>query len=324
MESLALAETPEAASEQVTIAQAPDLTSLSRKLDALVDDVSFTLANLRKNLDKAGRTLDQAHDTIAKFDERVLDGGQLEKTLANTEAATASLKRSAEVVEGRIDGVMGKLDETATDFRKLAASGVRVLAGIEEKIPGILDDVKGVMTRLDGLVAKVDPQIEGLLVDVRKVGKNLVALSDDLAATGPKVRAIVESAGKDIDVLLESMLETGENLADASEDIRAHPWKIMKEPKQDEVAYENLRNSMQNYVRAMQRVDRTAATLRQLLPAAESDADARELLRRALKQLDASVERYRYFEQRLMELLRQNRVPGAAVPVRPPPPVKGR
>lgn len=327
-ENLDLPASRDAGLPVIPVVQAPDVTDLMRnldeELDALGAELSLTMGNLRGNLDKAGRTLDKAHDTVAKFEERVLDSGRIDRTLENVEAASASLRAALGGVEGRLGPILDTVDETVADFRKVAAAGAELAAGIRPKVDAILADLESVSARIDKIVERADPEIEGLLADARKVGANLVGLSEDLAAAGPRVRTTLESAAKDVDVLLESLLETGQNLADASEDIRAHPWKLLNEPSADEIAFENLRNTMLNYVRAMTRVDRVTATVGELLGRAEGDPEARAKLARALEQLDASLERYRYFETRLMELLQQNQVPAAAVRREPPPTVRPR
>ncbi len=330
LENLHLADSADGDVPVLEVAQAPDVTDimhgLQGQLDSVGSELTLTLGDVRETLGKAGRTLDKAHETIATFEERVIDGGQIERTLGHVEAAAASLETSMKTIEARIGPIAETLQGAVDDFRKLAASGARLAGDAETKFGGILGDVKAVSAQLKTMVAKIDPEIGAVLADAKKVSGNLAALSEELAAAGPRVRATLESAGQDVDTLMESLIETGQNLANASEDIEAHPWKIFKEPGPEEVAFDNLRIAVSNYVRAMQRVDQASSTIRELLPKAGDDPAMQALLRRASNQLDKSLERYRYFENRLMELLRENRAPAAAGGTTPeaPRPVKPR
>ena len=142
------------------------------------------------------------------------------------------------------------------------------------------------------------------------------SLAQETRALLASARALVEELGVDLDTIASTLVDTGRNLLDASEDIRAHPWKALNEPSTDEIAYENLRNTMQNYVRAMQNMNATARTLQAILERGDAqNPTVRALLGRTLLDFKKSEERYRAAEKRLVDLLQQ----GSGKPSRPNP-----
>src|SRR5205085_8798849 len=115
--------------------------------------------------------------------------------------------------------------------------------------------------------------------------------------------------------VLVKLSEVAHNLSDASEDLRAHPWKLLTKPDATEIAYENLRNAMSNYVRASQAVEGAARELRdaesrQSIP----DDDKKRLIEDALTRLKADLARYDDAARRFTELLRQGG--GAPAPIK--------
>jgi ABC-type transporter Mla subunit MlaD len=177
---------------------------------------------------------------------------------------------------------------------KAAADGVALL------LEGPEAPVAQTMAKIDKAAAK----LEGVLDGFTETGREA---ADLIASSRPRVVAI-----------LDRLKTTGTNLKAASEDLRAHPWKLLNEPSEDEIAYENLRNTMQNYVRAMQHMNATARTLQAILQRGDKESPTvRALIERTLLDFDRSVERYRASESKLVELLQ-------AGEGRPPQPAPSR
>ena len=106
--------------------------------------------------------------------------------------------------------------------------------------------------------------------------------------------------------LLKNLNDTAHNLLDASEDLRTHPWKLLNKPETDEIAFANLRNASQSYVRAMREVNEASARLFQLMQRKDlDDPRIQDLVRRALEAFDVSLGGYRRAEERWQKLFRE-------------------
>ncbi len=308
--------------QPIRVDQAPDMTSIATRFEEVGTQAKSLVTKVESVADNANVFIDTARETMEAIKQRI-EKGDIDQTLSNIAEASENIKSITAQVDTSIGPITEDLKAAASDVRSLAASGAKLGEELPPKIDAVLGDVKGITGKLDGIVTRASPKIDGFLDDVGTVGDNIVKLSEELAEAGPEVREVLRSAGRDVDELLEVFKDTAYNLADASEDIRAHPWKLLNEPEADEIAYENLRTTMQNYVRAMQRVDRATETVRQALALDPKSPGTSGLLRRALATLDGSLDQYKSVEGALLELLRDSRpTPAAAARVAPPPRVR--
>ena len=315
---------PDTRQDPIRIDQAPDMTSIASRFEEVGAQAKSLVTKVETVADNANVFLDTARETMQALKNRI-EKGDVDQTLSNIAAASESVKSITAQVDASIGPITEDLKVAAADVKRLAAAGAKIGEALPEKVDAILADVRGITGKVDAILTRASPKVDGFLDDVGTVGKNIVSLSEDLKRAGPEVREVLRSAGRDVDELMEILKDTGYNLADASEDIRAHPWKLLNEPEADEIAYENLRNTMQNYVRAMQRVDRAAETVRQAMSLDPQSPAAGGLLRRALSGLDGSLDKYKSVESDLLELLRDSRpTPAAAAREAPPPRVRPR
>lgn len=297
----------------IPLHQAADLLSIGDAVDRVMDEA----ATLVKTADTA---LAEVSGLIKDLREK-LDQGHLERILEDLQETSAALRGAAETAEGRVEGIADDVKGAVADVKRLAASGASLLERLETEVPDLVGDVRGLVARVDGLVERAEPKVDAFLDDAAKTGQNLVKLSDEFASVGPEAQALLRGIGTDVEDLIEVLTDTGRNLLDASEDLRSHPWKLLNEPSPDQIAYDNLRLTTQSYVRAMQRMQQTARTLKDVLARGDtSDPVVQALVRKTLAEFESSVDRYRSLERRLVELLQQNAPP--AVRQAPPAPVQ--
>lgn len=283
----------------ILVSQRPDIGTIAQKVSTLMEQAGTTVTS-------ANETLQDIRRLVGTLQAKV-EAVEVTEIVGNVRDATASLKRTAAGLEKDLAVVGADLRAGLEDFKRLAASIARLSATLEKEVPAAVADVREVVGKVGGVVDRAAPKVDAFLDDVNRVGKNLVAVSEDLTGLGSDARGVVKEAGSDLDVLAEVLIDTGRNLLDASEDLRAHPWKLLNEPSVDEIEYENLRTTMQNYVRAMQKMETTARTLKAVLERGDAeDPTIRALIERILSEFEASVDRYRAAEKRLMELLQQH------------------
>lgn len=300
----------DAAGTPIVVQQVGSIADAADSIDALASDLSSVTGDVRDAVKSAQAFLEEARGLVASIEKKV-DAFAIEAISSEVEAAARALRTTIDTIAARVGTITGNLDEATADLRKIGAAGARLADRLEADIAEIAGTLKQVSTKLDGILDRAAPRIDSLLESVDAAAKNIGALTDELSGIGPEVRAVIASAGTDVDEILETVKDVGLNLLDASEDIRAHPWKLLNEPSTDQIAYENLRNAMLNYVRAMRQMDSTAKTLRQLLQTGVASPEDRARFQRTLAEFESSGDRYRRMEQRLLELLEQNAAPGA-------------
>lgn len=300
----------------IRVRQVPTLDSLGDRLGEVMDQTTGVVAMANGTLEEIRGLVTDLRTTIRE--------GRLDALVADVREAAASFRRTVQQVEGDIGEITGNVTRATADLREVAAAATRITSALEKDIPAALADVRKAAAKMSDLMDRAAPKIEDFLDDMGRTGRNLVSLSGEFAGIGSEAKQVVVDLGRDLNELAELLTDTGRNLLDASEDLRAHPWKLLKEPSTDEIAYENLRATMVNYVRAMQRMNTTAQTLRTILERGDmEDSSVRGLLQRTLAAFERSVDRYRSSETRMMQLLEAGAPsdrPGASSPPPPPPP----
>jgi ABC-type transporter Mla subunit MlaD len=282
----------------IPVTEKPGLSSLAAQVEALTVKAGDAVVT-------ADEALGEIRDLVAQVRAQVA-AGKVEEIFNNIRETTAGLKRTIAALEQDLAAITGDVKVGTEDFRQITASVSRLAGRLEQEIPAAVADVRGLVAKVGGVVDRAAPKVDEFLDDVNRTGKNLVALSSEFGGIGDDARAVVKDLGGDLDTLADTLIDTGRNLLDASEDLRAHPWKLLNEPSEDEIAYENLRNTMQNYVRAMQHMNATARTLQAILQRGDAqDPTVRALLERTLLDFNKSEERYRSAEKQLVELLQQ-------------------
>jgi ABC-type transporter Mla subunit MlaD len=311
--------TPEASSRQpIEVRQAPNFNTFAGRIATFVDKAGDAVTEIGDIADSVRGFLAEAQELV-KVARGKVDALDVAAVNADVKETATALRRTVTKLETRIDEIAENVAAASADLKRMGEAGSRVAAGLERDLSVVLDNLKQVTTRLDGILERASPKVDVFLDDMDRVGKNLVSLSSEIQGIGPEARALIRSVGSDADQLLQALLDTGHNLLDASEDIRAHPWKVLNEPSSDQIAFENLRNTMLNYVRAMQRMNEAAVTLRDLLSrGSAADPDVRARVQRTLAEFESSRDRYRQMERRLMDLLQAGTPPSASAA---PPPV---
>ena len=142
-----------------------------------------------------------------------------------------------------------------------------------------------------------------ILGDIKTAARNAADVTGEFAGIGPEVKQLIERLGVDVDVLLRNLIDTSRNLQDTSEDVRAHPWKLLNKPDDQEIAFENLRAAALSYMRAMRDLNDSSRRLVALMGRDDlEDPAVKELLDAALAEFKAAQDRYRHDEARWQQL----------------------
>lgn len=277
--------------------QGASLDDITGKVDALLEQVTATTKDIGTVVTEAKAFLVDLRKKLDALDTQSLSDEAL--------AVVRSLKTSLETVEGRIDAIAGNVLDATADFKVVAATGKEAIAQARTDLAAALDDIRSAAAKVDEIVHAAAPKVDAALDEVAALARQLSATARDLEGVGPEVRRVVGEVGADLDRILAALLDASRNILDATEDLRAHPWKLANKPDADEIAFENVRLSMITYVRALHEMQEASGLLRDLLgrPGAQ-EPQLRAALEAALRQFQASQERYQAAEQRFLQLLK--------------------
>ncbi|MHC5010757.1 MAG: MlaD family protein [Planctomycetota bacterium] len=299
----------------IHVRQAVGFASLAAKIGDFLDKADSVLDDLGGVATGAQDLLAEAKGLVVDVRSKV-NQVDVEGMTGDVREAAAVLRRTLENAEKRIEAIAANIEAASSDIRNIGETGSRVATGVERDLAEILGTLKEVAGKLDGILERAAPKVDLFLDEMNRTAGNLVSLSEELEGIGPEARAFIAAVGRDVDELMATLLDTGHNLSDASEDLRAHPWKLLNEPSTDQIAYENVRNAFQNYVRVMREMNSAASRMREILQSpAPLDADDQAVLRQTVAEFESARDRYRAVEQRLMEILEATAPPSA--PARP-------
>jgi hypothetical protein len=101
--------------------------------------------------------------------------------------------------------------------------------------------------------------------------------------------------------MLTGLRDTSSNLENASAEIRRSPWRLLYQPKADELSNLNIYDSAREFSEAATRLNDAATAVRD---AAKDPAISPERMKELLDALDTSFEKYRTVETKLWETVK--------------------
>ena len=285
-------------------AQGGSLDEIVAKVDRLLEQVTLATKDVGTVVTEAKGFVQDLRAKIAELDVRSMND--------NVVAATASLRKTLEAAEGQVDAIAKNVLKATDDLRGVAAGGAEVVAQTKKDLAELMTSLKSAATRLDQVVQENAPKVDRFIADVEPLGRELRALAQDLRGVGPEARRVIVSLGGDLDRIGENLEDASRNLLDATEDVRANPWKLTTKPDGSVIAFENLKAASLTYVRAMTRMERTAADLKALLARPDATTpEARALIQNALAAFAKAREDHDAAARRFADLLQQAS-PGAS------------
>lgn len=102
--------------------------------------------------------------------------------------------------------------------------------------------------------------------------------------------------------MIESLKATSDNLKYASVEIRHSPWRLLYQPKPDEVANLNIYDSVRQFAEGADSLDDAAAALRDALK--DPNADPAQV-KRLMQHLDDSFAKFQGVQQKLWKDVRE-------------------
>ncbi len=278
--------------------EAPGLGSLSQNVASLLEKIEGLVEGGGEVMVEARGLLRDARDKLAAFDTQEMNVGAI--------AAIQGVRETLDEVRARLSAIGENLEAASLDVRNLAGRGRVGIENMAADLEAAAANARVITERVDRIVADAEGKLERFFTSIEGAGRDLATLAEDLGKLPPRADRILISAGLDIETLLQTLKDTAHNLQDASEDIRAHPWKLLNEPKAGEIAFENLRLASLTYMRAMRELNQASGQLVRLLGREDLDEETlAPLVKEAVAAFRASQDRYRSAEERFFQLLQK-------------------
>ena len=120
------------------------LSDLSNKVDQLADQISGVIS-------QSGEVMAEAKSLIVLLKEKI-DVVNTEEMDRDVRAALASVRRTLEEIEGRIDNIGGNFEAASEDVKKLAAQAVATMERLDGDIAEAMVSFKSALANIDELI----------------------------------------------------------------------------------------------------------------------------------------------------------------------------
>ncbi|HEY1923172.1 MAG TPA: MlaD family protein [Tepidisphaeraceae bacterium] len=271
----------------------PDsLTGLARQLSGIGGDLHKTLANFRVASDKLNVDLDKFAQTSDSF---TATGFAATNTVQELHVRIPELLTRVDNLADSgirlLDTWRNFLGPSSGDFHQTVANLNHVTGDIRQRLPDVLDRLHGILTKVDIAVGRAT----SALTEIQGASGNLNV------ATGTLRSILVDNKSK-LNSLIESLKATSDNLKYASVEIRHSPWRLLYQPKPDEVANLNIYDSVRQFAEGADSLDDAASALRDQLK--DPNADPVQV-KRLMQHLDDSFANFQNVQQKLWKEVRE-------------------
>jgi len=276
---------PQVAADAYIMGQPDQLTGLMHQLAALKPDIKQTVKNiesasvkLNTDLDAFGGTAISATSTVQDLRARIPE----------------LLDRYEDVVNSAVqmlDSIRDFFGPSSHDFRQAVANLNSALQSLHASLPGILDRVHSL---LDNVNVAVD-RANGALREIQGAASNLDS------ATG-SIRSVLADNKTRLNNIVASLNVTSENLKAASFEIRHSPWRLLYQPKADEVANLNIYDSVRQFAEGADSLSDAAGQLRDALKDPKADPQQVKLL---MQHLNDTFDGFQRVEDKLWKEIKE-------------------
>jgi ABC-type transporter Mla subunit MlaD len=250
----------------------------------LFGNLKIASAKLNTDLDKLGDTADAFTMTGFSATETVQD---LHVRLPDIVARYDEVMEAAVKVLGTVHNLLGP---STTNFQATIANLRHISADLHERLPDILDRMHGILGKTDVAVTRA----ADALGDIKATAINL-------RETSASARAVISGNRAKLDGMISSLKATADNLKYASIEIRHSPWRLLYQPKNDEMSNLNLYDSVRQFAEGADSLDDAAGALRDAM---RDNADPQQV-KKLMDHLNDSFTQFQQVEQKMWNQIKQ-------------------
>jgi phospholipid/cholesterol/gamma-HCH transport system substrate-binding protein len=264
----------------------PDsLSALFRKLGAMGPDIQEIVTNVKSasaklntDMDKLGQTADAFTETSYTATATVRElHVRLPEIIGRYDQTTASAIRMLDTIHDLLGPSAGDIHTTIRNVRAITSN-------LHDRMPELLDDFRSILEKTDVAVTRAATAMQ------------------DIQNTTGSLRSIVVDNRSKFDGIISSLKATSDNLKFASVEIRHSPWRLLYQPKPDEVANLNIYDSVRQFAEGADQMDDAAEALRDA--AKDPNADPAQV-KKLMADLDESFARFQAVEDKLWSDIKQ-------------------
>lgn len=209
---------------------------------ALLDSATSTAESLRETSDRARAMIEHVDGKIDPIIERY----------------NAVADRSAEAATHLRD----LLGDTKTDFRTTIANLSGATGTLHDRLPRLFD-------RIDDLSASVKSALGSAETALKEIQDTATTAKDATSAA----RSILAGNRGRIDAMILSLRNTSSNLENASAEIRRSPWRLLYQPKSEELSNLDLFDAARQFAVGATQLNDAATALRDAMSDPRADAN---------------------------------------------------
>lgn len=260
--------------------QPDQLTGLMHQLAAMKPDIQKTLTNIETASVKLNTDLDKIGGTADSF---TATGMSANGTVQNLRVRVPEIIDRYETVVDSADRMLQAIDDffgpPSHDFRDTVANLKHTTANLRDQLPGVIDRIHILLGNADEAVDRINDalqQIQGAASNVRSASASL--------------RSLLTDNQSKLNGMVASLKSTADNLNDATTEIRHSPWRLLYQPKPNEVANLNIYDSVRQFAEGANSLDEAAGALRDALKDPNADPKQVKLLMQHLNDSFASFQ----------------------------------
>jgi phospholipid/cholesterol/gamma-HCH transport system substrate-binding protein len=254
-------------------------------LAGLISNLKIASVKLNTDLDKLGTTADSfsatgfaATSTVGELHVR------LPEIIDEYKSVTQAAVKMLEVIRGFVGPSSG-------DFHQTVANLKQVTGDVRDRLPDVLDRTRGILAKVDIAVGRASDAM-----------KSIVATADNARAATGSLRSVLVDNHAKLQQIITSLAATSDNLKYASTEIRHSPWRLLYQPKPDEMANLNTYDSVRQFAEGANSLDDAAASLRDALNDPNADPAQVKLL---MDHLNDSFAKFQQVQDKLWNQVKQ-------------------
>ncbi len=249
-----------------------------------MNDPSSLLARIKTELNRENENslLTQLAGTAVNL--RLLTEQLKNKTSSADGSLVTKLDKAINKLNATLENVQQLVKENRSDIKETVTSLKTTAQAIEKDLPDILTKVKPTLTKIDGLM------------DNAKISL------DNIKQASQTARDIFNVNRESIDETISNLHQISSNLKLTSEEVRRAPWKLLYEPTNKEIHFQNVVDATSSFVAAAENLNNTTIRINALLESAkqkpnQSSTLDHETLNKMLDELSNSFKKYKDAEK---------------------------
>jgi len=271
----------------------PDqLAGLVHELAGMKPDVSQILDNLKIASGKVNVDLDKL---AATSDSLTATGFEMSSTVQGLRVRVPEIidryQSVADAAERMLDEVRQFVGPSSGDFHQTLANLNHVSGDLRERLPEVMDRLQSALDKAGVALDRASNAIQ----DIRAAAISLHS------ATGALQSILVDNRSR-LNGIVASLKATSDNLKDASLEIRHSPWRLLYQPKSDEVANLNVYDSVRQFAEGANSLDDAATALRDALKDPNADP---EQVKRLMVHLNDSFAQFQQVQDKLWKDIKE-------------------